>query len=248
MVLSYSVYQLRQLQSLGLAHPSRCVWKVLFSLHRWRPAMQCRISLPLSSPPQQISSPRDLTNGLNRLRVATWNLRSLTSKHSVLVAIILDLQLDAIVITESWYLKLEDVPVKCAALCGYTIFGQVQKPTNQNSSVAGGGILIYLRKGMKASELDMGFQMHTTFEAFALKISTSYGSVCLLAIYQPGSQAITSKFFKEFRTVLESIVTRNSQLLILGDLNIHTASLVDQNAIKFQDILCQFGLAHHVYF
>ena len=244
MVVTYSVSQLKQLQSSG-SRPSRCLRKVLFGLRLWRPAAQRRIPPPPPSPPQPMSSPCDLTNGLPGLRVATWNLRSLTSKHSALLATILDLHLDAIVITESWHLKLEDVAVQRAAPCGYTIFGQARKPMNQNASAAGGGILIYLRKGMKSSELDLGIQP-TTFEAFALKMSTSYGPVCLLAIYRPGSQAVTSQFFDEFQAVLESIATRNSQLLILGDFNIHLDSLADQNAIKFKETLCHFGLLQHI--
>ena len=54
------------------------------------------------------------------------------------------------------------------------------------------------------------------------------------------------KFFEEFTTVLEGLITRKSQLIILGDFNIHVEDHVDSHSIQFSELLKQFGLHQHV--
>src|SRR6218665_1091788 len=59
----------------------------------------------------------------------------------------------------------------------------------------------------------------------------------------PSSITPPDIFFTEFASVLESLVTRNTQLLIIGDFNIH---LEDPSLSSFLDILSQFDLCQHV--
>src|SRR6218665_3701520 len=54
------------------------------------------------------------------------------------------------------------------------------------------------------------------------------------------------KFFEGFTTVLEGLITRKSQLIILGDFNIHVEDHVDSHSIQFSELLKQFGLHQHV--
>src|SRR6218665_2483492 len=94
-----------------------------------------------------------------------------------------------------------------------------------------------------------------TFVAFPLAFgvpATSFMShllapaVTLLTVYRPGSEQVTVKFFEEFATVLEGLITRNSQLIIVGDFNIHVEDHMDSHSIQFSALLKQFGLHQHV--
>src|SRR6218665_149309 len=71
-------------------------------------------------------------------------------------------------------------------------------------------------------------------------------AVTLLTVYRPDSEHVTVKFFEEFATVLEGLITRNSQLIIVGDFNIHVEDHMDSHSIQFSALLKQFGLHQHV--
>jgi hypothetical protein len=86
----------------------------------------------------------------------------------------------------------------------------------------------------------------TSFEALCLSFPSPQGPTTVLTIYRPGSAPITAKFFEEFASVLESIVTRNSQLVILGDFNIHLEESTESSTSQFLELLKQFGLVQHV--
>lgn len=52
-------------------------------------------------------------------------------------------------------------------------------------------------------------------------VNTGSQDIIVLSVYRPGSQAITSAFFDEFTTLLESLVTFRCPIILLGDLSIH---------------------------
>ena len=64
--------------------------------------------------------------------------------------------------------------------------------------------------------------------------------------YRPGSSAPDASFFGEFTTILESLATFNSQLVILGDLNVHLENPGDGACITLNGILDSFSLVQHV--
>src|SRR5688572_30925028 len=86
----------------------------------------------------------------------------------------------------------------------------------------------------------------TSFEALCISIANSRGSLTLLTVYRPGSAAPSDSFFDEFSSVLESLITRNSQLLIIGDFNLHLEDPSLPPSKRFLDLLTQFGLRQHV--
>jgi len=56
----------------------------------------------------------------------------------------------------------------------------------------------------------------------------------------------SEQFFEEFSSTLESLITRNSQLLIIGDFNLHIENPSSSSTVRYLDILSQFGLRQHV--
>lgn len=85
----------------------------------------------------------------------------------------------------------------------------------------------------------------TTFEALCLTIATSHGSMTLLTVYRPGSASPTGLFFDEFSSVQKFLITRNTQLLIICDFNLHLEVSPQPSSTRFLDLLTQFGLRQH---
>jgi len=55
-----------------------------------------------------------------------------------------------------------------------------------------------------------------------------------------------STFFEEFEATMEQIALYNTQVVILGDLNLQLETPSSSSAINFRQILEQFGLTQHV--
>jgi hypothetical protein len=106
----------------------------------------------------------------------------------------------------------------------------------------GGGIIIYHRDHLRVKTIALS-SSPVTFEALAVSISSSCGPLTVLAIYRPGSSPPSSLFFYELGTVLEQFVLHNTQLAILGDLNLHLENATLPSSIDFQLNMEQFGSA-----
>ena len=57
----------------------------------------------------------------------------------------------------------------------------------------------------------------------------------------------TAKFFEEFPSLLESLVTVPSSLLMVGDFNLHVNDASDRSAQRFLRLLEAFNLKKHVW-
>ena len=79
-----------------------------------------------------------------------------------------------------------------------------------------------------------------------MSIATPRGPVTLLTVYRPGSFSPDGQFFDELSSILEILITRNSQLILLGDFNIHLEEPTLRDSARFLDLLSQFGLRQHI--
>jgi len=179
------------------------------------------------------------------LRIATWNAHSLSEKYAYVAQTLLQDQLDVFTITESWHLASDDVPILRATPSGFSSRDCSRPPHPDGRQARGGGIVVFFRSSLRVSQvaLDCSF---TTLEALCLSIATPRGPVTLLTIYRPGSSSPTGQFFEELSSILEILITRNSQLIILGDFNIHLEEPTLPTSIRFLDLLSQFGLRQHI--
>ena len=85
------------------------------------------------------------------------------------------------------------------------------------------------------------------FECICLSISTNHGPLTVLAVYRPGSESITSEFFDEFSILLETLSVFNSQLLIVGDFNVHIDNVNDVHGQRLLTLLSDFDLQQSVH-
>src|SRR6218665_948691 len=108
-----------------------------------------------------------------------------------------------------------------------------------------GNIVTFYRSSLRSSVILLDMEL-STFEALCLSIATSHGPITLISIYRPGSEVPTRQFLDQLSSVLECLITRNSQLLIMCDFNLHLKDQANPDSIFFCDILTQFGLRQHV--
>lgn len=101
---------------------------------------------------------------------------------------------------------------------------------------------MYLRSSLGLSQIARDMEV-TTSDALCLSFATTHGSLSLLTVYRPCFVSLSSLFFDEFSSVLESLTTRNNHLLVIGDLNLH---LEDSALPYLRNLPSQFGLSHHV--
>ena len=58
-------------------------------------------------------------------------------------------------------------------------------------------------------------------EALCIRFTAGNSSWLLLTIYRPGSSRVTSTFFDELSSILETLVVHGCPVVVGGDLNVH---------------------------
>ena len=83
-------------------------------------------------------------------------------------------------------------------------------------------------------------------EVLALSIRSSYFCPALLVVYRPGSAPVTNFFLEEFADALERC-SSHSNLIIVGDVNIHLDCSTLNATSDFTSLLDSFGLYDNVH-
>ena len=87
---------------------------------------------------------------------------------------------------------------------------------------------------------------HNTFEMLACCFRASSKPMIFVVVYRPGSAAPTADFFAQLIMLFEIIATYKSDVIILGDFNIHVNDVNDQHGQRLLQILDDFNLIQHV--
>ena len=163
-------------------HIPRLTRKMLFTNGLWRPFKKASCRTRLVLPTGQSSSvPIDLAQHrppileqttpqmtsvsppLNGLRIATWNVQSIRRKYLAVADSLLSLDLDLLILTESWHRLPTDVSVLRSVPPGYS-FTECSRSSTSSSLSRGGGIIIYHRDTFQVKKIAIT-PAHITFEA-----------------------------------------------------------------------------------
>jgi len=68
----------------------------------------------------------------------------------------------------------------------------------------------------------------------------------LVAIYRPGSKAITRHFFSELTELLEHLATHRCPVVLTGDFNVKVDRPEDKHALSLLELLASFDMVQHV--
>ena len=84
----------------------------------------------------------------------------------------------------------------------------------------------------------------STFEFVTARVSHDSASCIVVALYRPGSSAVTASFFAELANLLERLSTYSEPLVLAGDINIRLERVGDPKVVEFRDLLVSYGLTH----
>lgn len=156
--------------------------------------------------------------------------------------LIADIGLHVLIITETW-LREGDMD---SVACGEMTPDGFKLQHLPRASKRGGGLAIIHTSSLQVSS--MRSVTCASFEGFSLTITSSGSTLCLVAIYRPPQNSIP-EYLNEFTDLIESIITSTAtELLVIGDFNIHWTATNDSGAARFRNITESLGLTQHVDF
>jgi len=87
-----------------------------------------------------------------------------------------------------------------------------------------------------------------TMELICVRLITDSGSVVILNIYRPppSSERLSSLFFDELATVLETLVVFSCPVVVGGDFNLPAQDNTDVDTCRLSSLLSLFDMVQHV--
>ena len=183
-----------------------------------------------------------------RVNSMLTNVQSIKSKELQLYKVIKEENIDLCVVKEMWLSnKIEDETwVKCTVLNNDNLkLGNV----NQIGRKGGGIALIYCNN-FKVRHLEDANWMSFEYAMWGLQHKGI--NMTIMAIYRPPystiNQATIQSFFEEFTEWMVTKSNEYSNIIVLGDFNIHINNDQDVDVNSFIDIMEALGLQQHVSF
>ena len=99
------------------------------------------------------------------------------------------------------------------------------------------------KQNLKVKREDDGITAEMEYAKW--KVTSVNAFLNILGVYRP-PDGIIPQFLDNFTELLVDIVASNTNLVILGDFNIHINDVNDPNASIFLDIMTTLGLKQHV--
>src|SRR5664279_433359 len=246
---TYTSAELRHLAA-STRPPSRTVRKSLFTFHLWRPTYQrsttCgdgrQHATPLRKPSvvSDFAAERELgpADRSSSTSIGWLNVQSLRTKTDMISTSIIDRELDVVVLTETFHNASDDICLRLTTPPGYAVV-DVARPNRR-----GGGVAVIFRKNWKSSILPL--PACTKLEAIAVRLTVGADCFVILAVYRPGSEEVSSLFFEELATILETLVMFACPVIIGGDFNVKVNRSNDLGARRMSELLTCFDMVQHV--
>ena len=153
-------------------------------------------------------------------------------------ALISDLKLDVIALSETWHSGSDDVRLRLATPDNYAVADSAR------TTGRGGGVAVIFRKSLRCSRVPL--PSYVTFESVCVRLTTASGPIVLLNVYRPGSARPSAAFYDEMASVLEQLVVFSCPVVVGGDINIHMHDADDPDARRLHELLESFEMTQHV--
>ena len=176
-----------------------------------------------------------------RLTLSHANIRSIRNKIWYLQEQIQYMKFDICAISETWLKAESEEPVHNKAPPGYNLISLPRMDGH-----IGGGIALLYKSSLNVTKIH-SLNNPITMECSTFTVKSDHTNLTSLVIYeQPTSSTIT--FCEELATILEGITSMKSNIMIIGDFNIHIENIAKPDTITFNDFLDSFNLQNHVIF
>ena len=151
--------------------------------------------------------------------------------------------LDIVAICETWLSKGDEPYINALLPDGYGI-----KHFDRDDGRRGGGVALIIRESIKIIRAE-NLQCEQ-FEGMLCRLCILNFSLDVFVIYRPPQTQENglnnTKFIDEFRELLSTHVTNPSELIILGDINLHLDIPDNTHVLKFNELLHSNGLTQHI--
>ena len=172
------------------------------------------------------------------------------NKAATLSRTIIDERLDILAVVETWHELSGSITLRRVVPAGFRCIDAsraipLDVATGSVEFQNYGGLAFIHRDNIRFQQRRFDVTV-TTFEYLYGYATNPRGCFVLLAIYRPGSQAVTASFFDDLSAVLERLATYACPVIICGDLNVHVDQADDPNAARLHQLLELLGYSQHV--
>lgn len=168
-------------------------------------------------------------------KVGLFNVQSLSNKACLIQEHVQDKDLDIICLTETWHQPNSFSVLNEACPPGYNYLERAR------SSGRGGGLAVISKDHLGLCPVAL--PVLSSFECLAFSSKPPH-SMTVLLIYRPPKYC--PFFLSEISETLSSFCVTSSNLLILGDLNIHVDTPANHQTAEFLQLLDCLNLKQHV--
>lgn len=183
------------------------------------------------------------------VNISLQNVRSARNKSASICDSIESLKTDIFIAIEVWHEPNDKALISSITPNGYNSIDKARSVGNRNVNSMTlqnyGGIAIIYRSVFCVQNILLSLDI-TTFEYICCRVKSTSSVFILVAIYRPGSKAVSQKFFNELTTLFESLVTHRCPVIVTGDFNIRVDRPGDSSAVRFAELLASFDLVQHV--
>ena len=171
------------------------------------------------------------------------NAQSVVNKMDILLHFLTTEGLDICAVTETWVRDVNVGIIKASAgRAGFRII-QASRKSRQ-----GGGLAVLVKKSVNLKLIESGEL--DSFEYLLVSARHESSLFHMALIYRPpyseNHRVTTEKFFEEFPEFISNTLSKYSQIILLGDFNIHINCESDACSQRFTSIMNSFNLKQHV--
>lgn len=188
---------------------------------------------------------RHLKSKSCNLTMGLVNVRSVKNKDIWLKQVMTEENIDICVMTETWLTKSDETWIKSTEL---NKDGFSMKNSFRNDGRKGGGLALVYRDMYKIQLVEEKYAR--TYHSVKWKLTMKNTHLHILGIYRPPPSTVhtttISQFTDEFLENLQDDIISSTNLIILGDFNIHIDDDNDADAQTFKDCTTAIGLEQHI--
>ena len=186
-------------------------------------------------------------NNSNNIRIATMNTRSVKNKQLQIIEIVKLQNIDFIMLTETWLKNMDED--KAWVNTSDLNNNNLRLDTVNRMKRWGGGIALMHKKEYNITKLETDLQLDT-IEHRVWSTTIRNKKLTLVGIYHPpigSSKSNThTKFLDEVSKLTQPLITNYTNLVLLGDFNIHTQDTESADSIAYNDMMEVLGLTQHI--